>query len=165
MSAYVQVWRLREPREAALGLCCTADGLMFGGVRLIERHHKGYAIRSIDALDRLFAAAYDRRLDAECVLPGLAIARALNAGDLCRASIAAVHLRLPELPDPLAHVALLLEDAALRLEQRGVALLRWDADEHPRTGVPPNPGWFAPEDGGTGQGRSGRRPRRGEFKR
>jgi len=76
-------------------------------------------------------------------MPGLAtVARALNAGDPCLARIAAVHLKLPDLPNAAARDAMEAED---RLVKFGNA--EWDPAEHPRTGTPPNPGWFAPTDG------------------
>jgi len=77
-------------------------------------------------------------------MPGLAIvATALDEGNLVLAQIAALHLRLPDLPDAIARAALEAED---RLIKRGGAA--WDEARHPRSGIPPNPGWFAPNPGG-----------------
>ena len=61
--------------------------------------------------------------------------------------IAAVQLRLPDLPDVLARAELQIEDAMLHIERGAEALARYSVDQ-PRAGVPPNPGWFAPKDGG-----------------
>lgn len=85
------------------------------------------------------------------MMPGLAtVASALNRRDLCRASIAAVHLRIPDLPDPFARLAMETEDLLIKVEARADQLLRgdWNPAEHPRAGTSPNPGWFAPTDGG-----------------
>lgn len=96
-------------------------------------------------------------------MPGLAsVAAALSENNLALAQIAAVHLRLPDLPDTLARAALEAEDLLIK---RGSAA--WDEARHPRTGTPPNPGWFAPNPGAEARsrptqtaqgGRGGRRP-------
>jgi hypothetical protein len=72
---------------------------------------------------------------------GLAnVAAALNANDQCLARIAAVHLCIPDLPNEAARDAL---EAADLLVKSG----DWNPAMHPRTGAPPNPGWFAPTGG------------------
>jgi hypothetical protein len=68
------------------------------------------------------------------------VASALNANDPCLAHIAAVHLRIPDLPDQAAREALEGEDALIKYGD-------WNPTLHPRTGTPPNPGWFAPTGG------------------
>jgi hypothetical protein len=75
-----------------------------------------------------------------------AVATALNTRDLCRARIAAVQLRVPDLPDTYARLDMELEDIAVRLDATAKTLAAgdWDPDKHPRTGTAPNPGWFAP---------------------
>jgi hypothetical protein len=75
---------------------------------------------------------------------------ALNENNLCLAQIAAVQLRIANLRDAAARALLEAEDRLIKAE-RGEALARadWDPDKHPRAGVPPNPGWFAPT-GGSG---------------
>jgi hypothetical protein len=74
-------------------------------------------------------------------MPGLAtVAGALNANDPCLAHIAAVHLRIPDLPDRAARDGMEAEDVLVKYGD-------WNPVLHPRTGVPPNPGWFAPTDG------------------
>ncbi len=97
------------------------------------------------------------------VIRGLAaVASALGRNNLALAQIAAVHLRLPDLSDTLARAALEAENLLIK---RGSAA--WDEARHPRTGAPPNRGWFAPNPGAeagsrptqTAQGgRGGRRP-------
>ena len=82
-----------------------------------------------------------------------AVASALNAGDLCRARIAAVHLRIPDLPDAFSRLDMQVEDVALKLDRIAKTTAAgdwnpsgggWDPDKHPRAGTGPNPGWFAP---------------------
>lgn len=81
-------------------------------------------------------------------MPGFhLVASALDQNNLCLAQIAAVHLRVPDLPDETARGGMEAEDLLVR-RARGddprFARTGWDPAEHPRAGVPPNPGWFAP---------------------
>jgi hypothetical protein len=72
---------------------------------------------------------------------GLAtVASALNADDQGLARIAAVHLRIPDLPDRTARDAMEAADILIKSAD-------WNPALHPRAGTPPNPGWFAPTDG------------------
>ena len=64
----------------------------------------------------------------------------MNANDACLARIAAVHLRISDLANQTARDRLEAEDALIKSAD-------WDPALHPRMGVPPNPGWFAPTDG------------------
>ena len=137
--------------------------LVSGRTPLIERRDGTYVVRLQADLDRLFRRAYGGEGAAARVMPGLAtVGTALGQRDLALVQIAAVHLRLPDLPDILTRTALEAED---RLNKRGSAA--WDETRHPRTGTPPNPGWFAPHPRGEGRpqptrtaqgGRGGRRP-------
>jgi hypothetical protein len=68
------------------------------------------------------------------------VAAALNANDPCLARIAAVHLRIPDLPSVAARDDIEAEDLLIKYGD-------WDPALHPRTGTPPNPGWFASTDG------------------
>ena len=76
---------------------------------------------------------------------GLAVvAAALQSGNIAKAQVAALLLRLPEPvtgPTRSAREGLAQELFAcdLRNAEDG-----WD-EKHPRTGSPPNPGWFAPQ--------------------
>jgi hypothetical protein len=83
-------------------------------------------------------------------MPGFrVVASALDEQNLCLAQIAAVRLRVPDLPDLLARRGMETEDVLIKRAPEGDRLARcgWDPAEHPRAGVPPNPGWFAPLDG------------------
>jgi hypothetical protein len=72
---------------------------------------------------------------------GLAtVASALNANDQALARIAAVHLRIPDLPNQAARDAMEAADVLIKSAD-------WNPALHPRAGTPPNPGWFAPTDG------------------
>ena len=133
------MWRLSEAGPDNLGLACTDNGLLFGGTPLIERRDGRFVVRDRDEIERLLRCGHRYIGGADRLMPGLAtVARALNAGDPCLARIAAVHLKLPDLPNPAARQAMEAED---RLVKHGNA--EWDPAEHPRTGTPPNPGWFA----------------------
>src|ERR1700758_3023075 len=137
------MWRLSEAGPDNLGLACTDDGLLLGGTPLIERRDGRFVVRNRDEIERLLQRGHRYIGEADRLMPGLAVvARALNAGDPCLARIAAVHLRLPDLPNAAAREAMEAED---RLVKYGNA--EWDSAEHPRTETPPNPGWFAPTGG------------------
>ena len=136
--------------------------MFLGRTALIERRGDAYVVRPQADLHRLFGQAYGCEAASARVIPGLAtIAAALRQRNLALAQIAAVHLRLPDLPDTLSRAALETEDLLIK---RGSAA--WDEAHHPRAGTPPNPGWFAPNTGGaqsrptqTAQrDRGGRRP-------
>ena len=78
------------------------------------------------------------------------VASALNANDLCLACIAAVHLKIPDLPNQAARDALEAEDSLIKYARDGGGGIDWNPALHPRTGAPPNPGWFAPTGGESG---------------
>jgi hypothetical protein len=136
------MWRLTEGGEDNLGLACTADGLVLGRTPLIEQRNGQFVVREQDEIERLLGRAYRTALSADRLMPGLAtVASALNANDQCLARIAAVHLRIPDLPDRVARDDLEAEDNFIKSAD-------WNPALHPRTGTPPNPGWFAPTGGG-----------------
>lgn len=163
ISTGLHLWRLSAGGDRNLGLCCTEAGLSLGRTPLIERRGATYVVRPQSDLDRLFGRAYGSQANAAQILRGLdAVAVALGQRNLALAQIAAVHLRLPDLPDTVARAALEAED--LLIKRGGAA---WDEARHPRTGTPPNPGWFAPNPGAETRsrptqaaqgGRGGRRP-------
>jgi hypothetical protein len=101
----------RGPDKA--GLRCDADGVSLGGVQLLRKSDTGFAPRSALEIDVLTKAGYGAAFDAEKVARGLAVAsRALNDGDLGRAMVATLHLRLPEL-DAVGASRLAAVDAVL----------------------------------------------------
>ena len=133
-----QVWRLNEPGDGNLGLACSDEGLLLGRTPLIERRNGRFAVRERSEIERLLSGAYRAELPMERLMKGLAtVASALNANDPVLARIAAVHLRIPDLPSLTARDDMEVADILIKSAD-------WNPALHPRTGVPPNPGWFAP---------------------
>ncbi len=131
-----QRWRLSEYGEDNLGLACTGQGLVLGRTLLIERRHGRFIVRDPSEIEYLLSRAYRRALPLQRLVAGLAnVAKALNANDLCLAHIAAVHLRIPALPDQAARQELEAADILIKSAD-------WNPALHPRAGTPPNPGWF-----------------------
>jgi hypothetical protein len=146
----IRIWRLNEAGEDNLGPAITGDGLVLGRTPLIERHDDYFVVRGQREIDSLLSRAYRQNIAADRLMPGLAtVAAALNANDPCLARIAAVHLQIPDLPDQTARDGLEAEDSLLKSAD-------WNPALHPRTGTPPNPGWFAPTDGSGGESSPGR---------
>lgn len=143
MSAFTPL-RLYALRPGAVE--CDSTGPRVGGAELLSKDTRGqWADCDLDSIEAKLAKAYEMGIDASPKLSGLnAVVRALNAGDIALAQIAALLLKFPD-PD-------LLVGDKVRLEQDLVAcgLLRavpeWEA-AHPRTGQPPNAGWFAVKPG------------------
>jgi hypothetical protein len=143
-----RIWRLSETSAPNnLGLACTDQGLLLGRTPLIDRRDGRFVVRERDAIEQLLSHAYRTNYSASRIMPGLAtVAAALNAGDQGLARIASVHLRLPDLPDRVARDAMEAMDVLLKYA-RNESGGDWNPALHPRTGTPPNPGWFAPTDG------------------
>jgi hypothetical protein len=142
------LWRLSPADDGNLGLCCNREGLFLGRTPLIERHAGCYVLRAQSDLERLFKRSPDIA-DLDRLMRGLRVVKsALDENNLSLAQIAAVQLRMPNLPGFPARAALEAEDRLIKTERGGDALARagWDPDKHPRAGAPPNPGWFAPTD-------------------
>ena len=130
-------------RAGCLGVACTEDGLFLGGTALIERRQSCYAVRPQADLDRLVGRACQGGIAVERLIPGLhRIAAALAENNLCLAQIGALHLSLPDLPDRLARRNLEAEDLLIKRARACDPLVRgYNPAEHPRAGVPPDPGW------------------------
>src|SRR5580700_10372613 len=144
------MWRLSEAGDDNLGLACSDDGLFIGRTPLIEKRDGHLVVREQREIERLFSRAYRSEISADRIMSGLAIvARALNANDQCLARIAAVHLRIPDLPDRIARDAMEATDVLIKYarEEGAGDGSDWNPALHPRTGTPPNPGWFAPTSG------------------
>src|SRR5579871_4508139 len=142
------IWRLSEASEDNLGLACTAAGLLLGRTHLVERHNEGFIVREPSEIERLLRHAFKSEPPIGRIMPGLAtVARALNADDQCLARIAAVHLRIPDLPSKLTRSEMEAEDRLIKYARDEAGETPWDPAKHPRTGTSPNPGWFAPTDG------------------
>jgi hypothetical protein len=115
--------------------------LVLGRTALIERRDGRFVVRERSEIEQLLSRAYQLNVVADRLMPGLAtVVAALNANDQALARIAAVHLRIPDLPDQAARDAMEAADILIKS-------VDWNPALHPRAGSPPNPGWFAPTDG------------------
>ena len=147
-----QFWRLSEAGPDNLGLACTDDGLLLGRTPLIERRDGRSVVRERDEIERLLKRAYPGEPAVHRLMPGLAtVASALNANDQCLARIAAVHLKIPDLPNQAARNALEAEDSLIKYARDQGGRTDWNPALHPRAGPPPNPGWFATTGGASHQ--------------
>src|SRR5262249_8142805 len=126
------------------------EGLILGRTPLIARHDGRFVARDEAELARLLSRAYGREIAVGSLMNGLAtVAAALNTNDLLLARIAAVHLRIPDLPDIAARECMEAEDSLIKFAL-GTLVAKsgdWDPALHSRAGTAPNPGWFAPTDG------------------
>jgi hypothetical protein len=140
------LWRLSEGGDGNLGLACTDDGLFLGRTPLIERRGGRFAVRDRSEIERLLRRVDQFEPVLDRLIPGLhMVSCAMNANDPCLVRIAAVHLRIPDLPSKAARDEIEAEDALIKSAD-------WNPSLHPRTSMPPNPGWFAPtDDGGESQ--------------
>jgi len=143
------MWRLSEAGEDNLGLACSDDGLFIGRTPLIEKRDGHFAVREQREIERLLSRAYRSEISADRIMSGLAtVARALNTDDKCLARIAAVHLRIPDIPDRTARNAMEAMDVLIKYARdEGGGASNWNPALHPRAGTPPNPGWFVPTEG------------------
>jgi len=167
-----QIWRLSEYHQGNLGLACTEDGLFLGRTPLIERQGARFAVRTRTEIERLLSRAYEADLAVDRLLPGLAtVMTAMNAHDPGLARIAAVHLRIPDLPDQAARERLEAEDTLIKLIDRHSAPRALNAPLNPDSAAddsesllldtmerihkanpddPKHPGWPAGTEGGRG---------------
>jgi hypothetical protein len=141
------VFRLRDD-----AVQCDREGFRIAGWQLLLRDqdapsHSKYRLPPIEDLEGQLRRIYGYKVSGASKLAGLqAVADALNRGEVARAQITALLLKLP---DP-AVAKSAVQAVARRLHNGGWLLKEWEPDEHPRTGTPPNPGWFAPTNGGSG---------------
>ncbi len=138
------IWRLSEYHSDNLGLAFTDDGLLLGRIPLVERRDGRFVVRERSEIARLVKYSFSNGVAIDRLLPGLTIvASALNANNQAGARIAAVHLQIPNLPSLAARDAMIAEDALIKYARDGGGASDWNPDLHPRTGTPPNSGWFA----------------------
>jgi hypothetical protein len=146
----IHIWRLSEGGEDNLGLACTKDGLVLGRTPLVERRDLYFFVRERSEIERLLRRAYRTDLMVDRLMYGLAsVASALNANDSCLACIAAVHLKLPDLPDRTARDDMEAEDNLIKssncesgLPPREIHKASPDDPKHP--------GWPSGTEGGIG---------------
>lgn len=141
-----QFWRLSEYGDDNLGLACTNDGLILGRTPLIERRDDRFVVREQNEIERLLSRAYQIGFGVDRLMPGLAtVASALNANDPCLARIAAVHLRIPDLPGRTARDDMEAEDILIKSADSEPALHYKASPDDPK-----HPGWPAGTPGGRG---------------
>jgi hypothetical protein len=142
MAAF-EMLRLGDRRDgSARGLACDRGGVFLGGYALVSAAkdapgRKGYEPRRLDDINAALSAAYGSTVDFSSRMPGLRLAaRYLSEGKWALAQIAALQLRVPDLPD----------DAAVKRLRKVEALQRGNPNHF---GPGPKGGQFAPKpDGG-----------------
>ena len=149
----MRMWRLSELGKDNLGLACTADGLFLARTPLLERRDDQFVVRDKVEIERLLSCAYQEDVAADRVMPGLGIvASALNAKDPCLAAIAAVHLRLPDLPNLFVRAEMESVDEVIKSDKRSLAADCTDGGPIAKASSddPKHPGWPAGTPGGIG---------------
>jgi hypothetical protein len=139
MSRHEQSFKLAK--GDAPGLSCAPEGLTLRGAHLLRRTSEGFVPRPTSEIDALLRAAYGESADAVVLAPGLdLIARALNTGDLGRAMVGAVHLRLPGLVPQAAERIAKADDALAKYDasENRDALGRWTTDGEAGSGGAPS---------------------------
>lgn len=107
-------------RPGGLGLTCAPNGLDLAGIALLEKAAARFRPRPPDQIGKLLERAYRVPVQSDGLTGGLrAVANALNDGDIARAMIAALWLRLPPLD----------WDGAVRIAQAQDALQKYDPNE------------------------------------
>jgi hypothetical protein len=102
------------------GLTCACEGVALAGVPLLHKSVTGFRPRSADEIDALVQSAFDGAVNASGLSPGLqVIADALNRGNIGRAMIAALHLKLPEMD----------QHGVGRIAKVQQALIKYDRDQ------------------------------------
>ncbi len=139
-----------EPASGAVS--CGVNGVFVGDAPLLRAAGRAgagakrqWSVRPISELNEDLSAQYGLPVDVAAKANALAlIAAAFNRGDLAMAAIATVQMQFPDPPLTKGRETEVdLARSALELH-RSRLLKVWEPDEHPRTGAPPNPGWFAP---------------------
>ncbi len=132
---HIEVHRLwpRRPRDGSLplGLSCDDEGLLLAGnCRLIAAAlapdgQVFFRARPPDEINAVLSAGYGAAVDISDGYPRIErLAGYMSRGEWTRAAIAALNLRLPELPDQAAARRVLEADRLLKLA--------WNSDLHPR---------------------------------
>jgi hypothetical protein len=104
----------------ALAVECDAAGVRLAGVALLRRAGTAFEPRPNPEISGLLEAAYGAHLRTADVVRGLQVAsKALTDGDLSRAMIATLHLRLPPLDN----------EGACRVRRYDEQLAKYDPDE------------------------------------
>ena len=133
------------------GVSCDDEGVFVGSVPLLQCSRRFgntfWTARRIDDLNADLTVLYGLPVDATAKTNAMAlIAAALNHGDLAMAAIAAVQMQFPD-PPKIAGAEETNDQlwrSVAELCRSGLLKADWDPAKHPRTGTPPNRGWFAP---------------------
>jgi hypothetical protein len=138
-----RIWKLSEPGEDNLGLAVAPEGLVLGRTPLLERRDASFIVRERHEIQRLLTRAHRMEPAIDRLMSGLAtVASALNAKDPCLAHIAAVHLRIPDLPNQIARDEMEAEDVFIKSGGRTSALRRHEVRKA-SADDPKHPGWPA----------------------
>lgn len=137
-------------RRGNEGVSCDADSIFVGGVPLLQGSSAGnpfWSVRPLLELNEELTVRDGLPINIAAKVGALAlIAAALNRRDVAMAAIVAVQMQIPD-PPPLALRAESPDEIACRvraLSRSGLLKFLWNPAQHPRAGVPPNPGWFEP---------------------
>jgi hypothetical protein len=99
-----------DNREGSTGISCDKNGLKIGPVALLRRTWLGFEPRPLGELEYVLSKAYGGPVKLGRHLPALvAIAKALNEGDVATAIIATLHMNLSVLDTKQASRAALAE--------------------------------------------------------
>lgn len=135
-------------RRGGEGVWCDADGVFVGGVPLLHSpraEQQYWTARPAAEINEELTARYRLPIDIASRAGALAlIAAALNRGDLAIAAIATVQMQFPD-PPPLGKTGESQDEIVCRAREfgrSGFLKFFWNPAQHPRAGVPPNPGWF-----------------------
>src|SRR5260370_23647469 len=96
----IDVYKLAA-RPDRMGLSCTDQGVCWGPLALVEKQSDAgernrFVPRDQDQLERILGTAFGLKADLTTRMSGLrTIAKALNEGNLGRAQIVTLHLKLP----------------------------------------------------------------------
>ena len=119
------------------GVACDGAGALIGAVPLVARARTDgtdeWRPRECDELSEEMSAQYGLPVDMSSKSGGLmAIAKALNDGDVARAQIATVLLGIPD--PPLLSKGEPSHERMIELirDLQWSGMLKWDSDEHPR---------------------------------
>jgi hypothetical protein len=125
--------RLAQPGDST-GVSCDRAGPAIGPIRLLTRTVAGFTSRPIAELNGIFSYVGQRPVDCSDLAKRLTgVAKALNDGELARATFATLFLHLPSLSDEQAQRA-----------AEAVKLVKASPDD------PEHPGWPKGTEGGKG---------------
>lgn len=136
------------------GISCGPDGAFVCDIPLLERvGPNGWRPRSVPTLNDALSKCYGLPIDSKALVRGLiAVADAVERGELGLAQVSVLQLRLPEPPGPdrAGQSAGEVADLVLKLHQCRLLKAEWIPAQHPRwpAGSPDSVGGeFAPASG------------------